>query len=183
MKILVLSDTHGKTEKTCRVFRTLNNIDLIIHCGDYYRDGQTLEDLFGVTVIGVKGNCDGASSPDVKIVPTPHGNILVTHGHLEGVGYDYTKLLYKAEENQCIAVCFGHTHVPVFEDCNGIYLINPGSLTSPRDGTNGSYGMIHSTDYDFRGSIVYYDTIFGATKKSGPSGGYIRGLLNHSDRF
>ena len=40
MKILVLSDTHGKLDKVYRVCEKLNNIDLIIHCGDYIRDAR-----------------------------------------------------------------------------------------------------------------------------------------------
>lgn len=183
MKILVLSDTHGKIQKVCRVFEKLNNIDMIIHCGDYYKDGETLEDLLGVPVVAVKGNCDGALKKDINIVESPAGNILVTHGHSEGVNYDYTKLLYEAEENNCIAVCFGHTHIPVYEDFNGIYLVNPGSLTSPRDGTNGSYAIIQSTDEDFCGAIVYYDTLFKSSVKKKVTGGYIRSLINYSDRF
>ena len=69
------------------------------------------------------------------------------------------------------------------EDFGGIYLINPGSLTNPRDGSNGSYAILHSTEEDFYANIVYYDTVCGSQKKKKPQGGFIRGLLNYSDRF
>ena len=184
MKILLISDTHGKLDKVYQVYEKLNNIDMIIHCGDYKRDGETLEDTLGVPVVAVKGNCDGALKSDFEIVDTPCGKILVTHGHMEGVNYDYNNILYAAEEEDCIAACFGHTHVPFYEDFNGIYLINPGSLSQPRDGSNGSYAILHCTEEDFYGSIVYYDTICGAgNKKKKQQGGYLRGLLNYSDRF
>lgn len=135
MKILLLSDTHGLLDKVYEIYGKLNHIDLIIHCGDYQRDAHTLEDTLGIPIVSVKGNCDGASRPDREIVETPAGKLLITHGHLEGAGYDYNNLLYLAEEKDCIAVCFGHTHVPMCEDFGGIYLINPGSLTNPRDGS------------------------------------------------
>ena len=149
MKILLLSDTHGLLDKVYEIYGKLNHIDLIIHCGDYQRDAHTLEDTLGIPIVSVKGNCDGASRPDREIVETPAGKLLITHGHLEGAGYDYNNLLYLAEEKDCIAVCFGHTHVPMCEDFGGIYLINPGSLTNPRDGSNGSYAILHSTEEDF----------------------------------
>lgn len=183
MKILLLSDTHGLLDKVYEIYGKLNHIDLIIHCGDYQRDAHTLEETLGIPIVSVKGNCDGASRPDREIVETPAGKLLITHGHLEGAGYDYNNLLYLAEEKDCIAVCFGHTHVPMCEDFGGIYLINPGSLTNPRDGSNGSYAILHSTEEDFYANIVYYDTVCGSQKKKKPQGGFIRGLLNYSDRF
>ena len=187
MKILVLSDTHGKLDKVYQVFRKLNNIDMIIHCGDKVRDAETLEDTLGIPVVGVKGNCDGCSVSEQgkswKLVDTPYGKIFVTHGHLEGVSFDVSKLLYKAEELGCVAACFGHTHVAVCEDYDGIMLINPGSLSQPRDGSSGSYVIIHSTEEDFYANIVYYDRLFPESRKRKVTGGFVRGLLNYSDRF
>lgn len=183
MKILVISDTHGHLDKVLRVYEKLTDIDLIIHCGDYQRDGYNLEDILGVKVISVRGNCDGGGSSDFEIVETPGGDILVTHGHAQGVDYDYSRLLYMAQENDCIAVCFGHTHVPVNDYEGDVYFINPGSLSLPRDGSNGSYGIIRSTEEDFYSNIVYYDTIFPPEKNKKVTGGFIRNMLNYSDRF
>ena len=45
-------------------------------------------------------------------------------------------------------VMFGHTHRPFFEDDNGIIVLNPGSLSFPRqEGRKGSY-MILEMDQD-----------------------------------
>lgn len=186
MKIFLLSDTHGDLTKVFRVFEKLNQIDLILHCGDYHRDGNTLEDMLGVKTIAVKGNCDGAESPDRKIVETPGGNILLTHGHLDGAGYNPQKMLYLAEEHQCKAVCFGHTHVAMAEEFDGIHLINPGSLPRPRDGSGGTYGIIHSTESEFYANIVRYDMVCGIddeSKKQPKKKGRLRDMLNYSDRF
>lgn len=195
MKILVISDTHGDLTKVYHLLEKVKNIDLILHCGDNQKDAHELEDTQGIPVVSVKGNCDGGHAPDRKIIDTPYGKIIMTHGHMEGVDFDPTRLIYLAEENDCIAVCCGHTHVPVWEDFNGIIMINPGSLSRPRDGSKeGSYAIIHSTEENFYGNIVYYDKIFPEddhrTKASGNGsskkkvhGGYLRGLLNYSDRF
>lgn len=185
MKILLLSDTHGDLTKVYEIYEKLNNIDLIIHCGDYQKDAFDLEDHLGVPVVSVKGNCDGSRTPDHKIVETPYGNLLITHGHLENAGYDYNLLLYAAEAADCFATCFGHTHVPMCEDFDGIHLINPGSLSRPRDGSNGSYAILRCTEEDFYANIIYYDTVCGpqTKKKKSVKGGFLRDMLNYSDRF
>lgn len=191
MKILLLSDTHGDLDRVYRIYEKLTDIDMIFHCGDYQRDALQLEDTLGIPVLSVKGNCDGCTKPDRKIAETPAGRILLTHGHLEGVGFDETKLLYLAEESDCIAVCCGHTHRALYEDFNGIFLINPGSLTEPRDGSGGTYAILHCEEDQFYGNIVHYDRIFpdrgssgsGNKKTKKPSGGFLRNLLNYSDRF
>ena len=66
MKILVISDTHGKLNKVREVYRKLTNIDLIIHAGDYMRDGEALSKEFAVPVVAVKGNCDGSHSSGAR---------------------------------------------------------------------------------------------------------------------
>ncbi|MCI5884582.1 MAG: metallophosphoesterase [Clostridiales bacterium] len=181
MKIFVTGDTHGKLEKVLKVFEKLKNIDLILHTGDYYDDSRVLESILNVPVIGTRGNCDGSmSSSDFRIAQTDHGNILVTHGHMQGVDYSPEKLLYLAQENECCAAVFGHTHIPYCESYDGIYLINPGSLTRPRDGSKGSYAVITTTESTFAASIIYYNNTF---EKKPPKGGFVKGILNYSDRF
>lgn len=41
MKILVISDTHDKLSKVRDIWPKLNNIDLVIHAGDFYREFDT----------------------------------------------------------------------------------------------------------------------------------------------
>lgn len=196
MKILLLSDTHGSLSRVYEIYEKLSGIDLILHCGDYQSDAYQLEDNLGVPVVSVRGNCDGAMRPDRKVVETPHGRILITHGHTEGAGFSYDKLLYAGEEENCIAVCFGHTHVAMNEDFGGIRLINPGSLSEPRDGSGGTYAILRSTEEEFYANIVRYDRICGTNGNNGSGtkngrtaekqktkGGFLRDLLNYSDRF
>jgi phosphoesterase, MJ0936 family len=186
MNIFVISDTHGHLEKAYDMYNKISQtdkIDAIIHCGDYQRDGGLVESTLGIPVTSVQGNCDGTRQRDFKVVETPAGKILVTHGHIENVDYNYNNLLYLAQENDCICVCFGHTHFPVIEKEQGITLVNPGSLTFPRDGTNGSCALLHLTENLVDGLIIYYDESFGNNKKKKARGGYLRGLLNYSDRF
>lgn len=184
MKILLISDTHGELDKVIQVYNKLSGIDMIIHCGDYERDANALKDSLKIPVVSIKGNCDSSTEPHRKTAETPYGNLMVTHGHIEGVNYGTNKLLYLAEENGCIGVCFGHTHVALCENCGEIYLLNPGSLTNPRDGSKGSCIVISCTKDEFHANIVYYDTLCASNDdKKTVRGGFIRGLLNYSDRF
>ena len=182
MKILVIGDTHGKLNKVREVYAKLTNIDLIAHTGDLITDAAALGKEFNVPVVAAKGNCDSSySKEDFEIIETECGNILLTHGHMEQVNYQLTTLMYKAMEENCIAVLFGHTHKALIDECEGIHFVNPGSLSRPRDNSDGSYAIVRTSDEGFDASIVYYSTIMGSPKK--PNSGYIRGLLNYSDRF
>lgn len=183
MKILVIGDTHGKLSKVRDVYQKLTNIDLIIHTGDHMRDGLDFGQEVHVPVVAVPGNCDGSHSHrDFDIVETECGNILVTHGHMQGVSYDLTNLLYKACEEDCIAAVFGHTHCALIDEYDGIHFVNPGSLTQPRDGSGGTYAIIRTDEDAFDASVVYYSTVMG-TGSGQTRAGYIRSLLQYSDRF
>lgn len=190
MKILAISDTHGKLNKVRDIWPKLKNIDLILHGGDYRDDGLKLEQELNVPVIAVRGNCDGGGSGDYETVDTEFGRILLVHGHVQGVSYSTDRLVYKALEEGCCAAVYGHTHVSANLLLDGsadagrntsqVRLINPGSLTLPRDGSGGSYAIIRTDADRLDASIVYYNTVMGReTVKSGT----LRNLLNNSDRF
>lgn len=181
MKILVLSDTHGSITKAREVIEKNSRIDLIIHCGDGFEDAKDLEDIYHIKTVAVRGNND-MEGPDIEKIDAEGISIMVTHGHMFSAYCGVTNLLYKAEEMNCDIVCFGHTHIPLCEDEDGIKLLNPGSLTYPSDRTNGSYGIITIEDGIAYANIVYYDTVCG-NKNNKPKGGKIRGMLNYSDRF
>ena len=185
MKILVIGDTHGKLNKVHDIMPKLTGLDLIIHTGDYQRDGKLLQEMYHIPVVSVPGNCDGSyGREDFEIVETEWGNIFVTHGHAQHVSYDLNRLMYAAIEQGCQAAVFGHTHCSLVDEVDGFHLINPGSLTQPRDGSGGSYAIIRTTEDSFNASIVYYTTIMGGGRKgSGSNSGFIKNMLNYVDRF
>lgn len=196
MRILVLSDTHGSTARALDVYKKLKKngpVDLIIHCGDFYTDAIKLGEITGVPTAWVKGNCDGSFDDDnYQIVETEYGNIFVTHGHMENVDFSQQNVYYRAIEKGCVAALFGHTHRAVSAEAGGIHLMNPGSLTKPRDGSGGTFGLITTDSENFRGVIYEYDKFMSSGGDGGNGsggaktkvqGGYIRSLLNYSDRF
>lgn len=179
MKMLVISDTHGEMGKVYEVYRSLEDIHMIVHLGDLKSDAADLEEKLGIEVVGVKGNMDGARAKEdsSEVIDTEAGKILLTHGHADGVSYDVSKLYYRALEKGCIAAFFGHTHIPYLDGSGQVILLNPGSLTRPRDGSAGSYAIVEADQNGIKSEIRYY------RKNVKPRGGYISGLINYSDRF
>lgn len=184
MNILVLSDTHGRLQAAQEMYERLCAgiiIDHIIHCGDYARDAEALARRYKIPFTAVRGNCDGCTRREWKTVETPAGNILVIHGHTEHVGQTLSGAAKLARAENCIAVCFGHTHVPVNETVDGIRMINPGSLTFPRDGTEGSAALIVATEKALTAQILWYGAAPGPADGRSARGGFLRRILNYSD--
>ena len=53
--------------------------------------------------------------------------------------YFFPFFFYTAAENDCDIALFGHIHVPVDEEWEGIRILNPGSISRPRGGSKKSY--------------------------------------------
>ena len=84
-------------------------------------------------LIMVAGNNDYDPDMDrVKIIDIGKYKAVVTHGHRYHLYSGYDPLFYLATENHADYVFFGHTHVPVIHEEGPVTLINPGSLTYPR---------------------------------------------------
>lgn len=188
MRILVISDTHGSTIRAEEVYKKLNStgkIDYIIHCGDYIDDGIKLRDKLGVKALLTKGNCDNSFSEDeFAILETEAGNILAVHGHMQRVSYSLEYLYELAIDNNCVCAVFGHTHRGIFTNVNGIYMMNPGSLTRPRDASLGSFGILEIDGDTISGQIYSYNNFMKDEKtKKKVTTGHLSSLLNYSDRF
>ena len=188
MRILVLSDTHGDITKAIEVYKKLNKtkkIDYIVHCGDYIDDGLRLRDKLGVKVLLTKGNCDNSFNEDeFAILETEAGNILAVHGHMQRVSYSLEYLYELAIDNNCVCALFGHTHRGLFTNVNGIHIMNPGSLTRPRDASSGSFGILEIDGDTISGQIYSYENFMSDEKsKKKITTGHLSSLLNYSDRF
>ena len=180
MRIYVISDTHGKIDKAIEIYHTLTEIDLIVHLGDHWNDAKRMKEQLNVPLIGVKGNMDGSFTREgYHILETDFGKIFLSHGHMESVKQSYENIMYKAESLQCRAAFFGHTHIPLFHEAEGFYLLNPGSLSLPVGGRRSSYAVVTVTQDSFAASILYVDVQQSRKTESGT----IKNMLNDSDRF
>jgi len=145
MRILVISDTHGDTNKAEEAIRSNKEVSLIIHLGDYYRDAQKLSGMFpNIPVEYIYGNSDFMieNVPAEKLLEVCGKKIFITHGHRYSVKWDYGRLYKKAEELKADMILFGHTHVPEIIEKDDVFLLNPGSTSDPRDESDESYAII-----------------------------------------
>ena len=183
MKILVISDTHGDIKRAVNLVNSIKAIELIIHCGDNKRDAEKLSERFpDIEVIAVSGNCDMHMGVDFTIVDTEAGDIFVTHGHDYGVNHNLSEIVEAAKDYDCKAMCFGHTHKPLCVEHDGVLIVNPGSLSEPRGGSEPSCAVITTDGGKFYANIVHYDTVCSSKTELRKSG-KLRDMLNYSDGF
>ncbi len=143
MRIMVVSDTHGRIKDVVDQYQKFKNIDMIIHLGDYHRDALRIKELVNSKMVCVKGNTDGEfSEKSYKVIEIEGHKILLTHGHMEKVKSNLLQLYYKTVSLSCDAVLFGHTHIPVNIRNKGILFLNPGSPTMPKGGNPPSFALI-----------------------------------------
>jgi uncharacterized protein len=145
MKILVLSDTHGDIDKAEKAIKSHKDINLVIHLGDYFRDAEKLSSLFpNLKVEYIYGNSDFmiGDVPGEKLLEFDGKRIFITHGHRYAVKWDYDKLHQKAEELRVDLLLFGHTHISDVVKKKNYVLVNPGSISDPRNDSSESYALI-----------------------------------------
>ncbi len=143
MRITVISDSH-KSERTVRAILTdREDSKHIFFLGDVTPDIEDIKLEFpDKNFYIVSGNCDYFSSYPSSDIETVGGKkIFYTHGHTLGVKHGIGRLLETAKQLNCQIALFGHTHASqiLYED--GIYLVNPGSCSQPRD-FHKSYAVI-----------------------------------------
>lgn len=141
MKILIVSDTHGKHENLEILLEQVAPIDLLIHLGDAEGCEDYIEALAECPIEIVSGNNDFFSMlPREKELQLGKYKILITHGHYYYVNEGIREIQTEAVSRDCDIVMFGHTHRPVIDYGKNVITINPGSLTYPRqEGKRPSY--------------------------------------------
>ncbi|KAF2956554.1 phosphodiesterase [Marinitoga sp. 38H-ov] len=153
MKLAVISDTHGSLYYFEKAYNYIKDVDRIIHLGDYLYHGprNPLPEGYNPMELSNKlkefkkrtfitGNCD--SQIDLKLLNIPeispysvesYGsfNFFFTHGWDPNI--DDAILL--AKKYNCQFLIHGHTHIPKFEKLENINVINPGSVSLPKENT------------------------------------------------
>ena len=147
MKILVMSDTHGNLENAKYVLEKVisTGVKTVLHCGDYISDARLLQKFYPeIEVYGVYGNCDvGFGGAYSEVVTLEGVAIYMSHGHKYGVKWgEYEEVAIDAIAHEAqVAIC-GHSHEAYLQKEQGILIMNPGSLTLPRDSRYPSYGIL-----------------------------------------
>lgn len=154
MRVLIVSDTHRHNDNYFRVLEREEQLDMVIHCGDAEGSEYLLQEAAGCPLHIVMGNNDFFSNlPKEEEVEIAGKKVLITHGHYYCVNNGYELLKDEALSRDFDIVMYGHTHRPVVDKRDGIVVVNPGSLTYPRqEGRRPSYIMLEINekgDMDF----------------------------------
>ena len=141
MKILIVSDTHGHSDKLEFIINKIKPIDMLIHLCDVEDGEYTLSRLVQCEIQVVSGNNDFFSNYDrEKEITIGKYKAFITHGHRYYVNSGSEIIKEEGIRRGADIVMFGHTHVPLLEIDRNIVALNPGSLTYPRqEGRRPSY--------------------------------------------
>ncbi len=161
MKYLVVSDLHG-VKSYVSEFEKLVQLelpdkivllgDILSNTSDDYLLSETLN-LYKDKIIGIKGNNDtyyvekllDFKLNDYYIERINNKNFFFTHGHL----------LYSFDFDNVDYIISGHTHISGIKEYMNIKVINPGSISLPRDFKH-TYMIISDKIYikDIDGNIL-----------------------------
>lgn len=164
-KLLVISDIHGALSGAELLLDAIavHEPKLILCLGDIlyhgprndlpasYAPKKVIEIMNTLTgkIIAVRGNCEAEvdqmvlSFPvmaDYNVIPYGERKIFMSHGHVYG-----PKNLPALNEKDIFLS--GHTHIPTAAEKDGIFLLNPGSASLPKDGHPCSYGLFDETGF------------------------------------
>ena len=170
MKIMFISDIHGSykyLKKALDIFELEQakklGIELKSHLSsisDGYEPKKVIKLLNDIRnkIIAVRGNCDAEVDQmvlefpiraDYATIDIDNHHFFLTHGHL----FDENNL---PNLNKGDVFVYGHIHKQVVKEKEGIYIINPSSISLPKEGKN-SYGIYENNIFyikELNGDIV-----------------------------
>lgn len=147
MKILIVSDTHKHNENMFQILEDIGQLDMVIHCGDAEGAEHIIREKINCPLYIVSGNNDFFSELDNEIVfNIEEKNILLTHGHYYYVSMGMDRLVEEAKSRDIDIVIYGHTHRPHIENIDGVTVLNPGSISYPRQNDKVPTYILMETD-------------------------------------
>lgn len=179
----IISDTHMPARwKTLHpvIFQIFADVDLVFHAGDV-GELWVLDELSQFApVIAVHGNDETVEAtkalPYQQVVVTAGHRILLTHSHYPDHGVEMEqrkiddwhpklqRLADWARRDGCDIVVYGHTHIPMFVEYDGVWIINSGGIASGGYGVRQTVQTVARLRFQNNGapSVVHYDLNNGA---------------------
>lgn len=143
-RILVISDSHGKLGHAIKMI-DVGNFDHVIHLGDMTSDAFDLQSINeDVLIHSVRGNCDfyDYDTEEILILTINGTRIFACHGHQYGVKGSLHRIEKAARKRQADIGLFGHSHRQLVADVGELILMNPGSISLPRDSQYPGCGIL-----------------------------------------
>ena len=145
MRIGIMSDSHGNTMAVDQAIQKAGQVDVWLHAGDLIQDAEYLSIVTGKEVIHVAGNCDWPQSsvPEEILIEKAGHKIFLSHGHIYGVKRGNSDYYRAALAKGADVAIYGHTHVAEIDEKKNCLMINPGSVSHPRDGQAQSFMVLN----------------------------------------
>ncbi|KWX71541.1 phosphodiesterase [Paenibacillus riograndensis] len=175
MKLMFISDIHGSLHWLEQALAKAEEEQphTLVVLGDFLYHGprNPLPDgydpqgvaaklnAYDKSLVAVRGNCDAEVDQMLLQFPMMGDYVLIlhegrkiyaTHGH----GFSIDNLPPLAPGDVFIQ---GHTHLPVADVKEGITVLNPGSISLPKENNPNSYAILENGEFiikDFAGKIV-----------------------------
>lgn len=148
MRAIVFSDTHGNMAAADKIIQDNISCDYFIFLGDGVDEIEILRSKYPEkSFFYVAGNCDKCSAPTSLVIELFNTKIYLTHGHLCDVSENTKELVKTAVKEKAAIALFGHTHKRYCKQESGIYILNPGSASIPKDGLSPSCAFIDITPF------------------------------------
>lgn len=153
----MVSDTHGRHGKFEIAMENVGEIDALFHLGDIQGEEEYFERVCHCPVFMVAGNNDfWSDQPFSREVDLAGKKIFMTHGHGQQVHAGVEKLAVEGKKKNADIVMFGHTHMPFAEQLEGMWILNPGSLTYPRQSNHkASYMILEIVEGEIKVEVKY----------------------------
>ena len=157
MKILIVSDTHRRDGNLRAIIEKQSPFDMLIHLGDtegseiYFKEWVNNDNC---VIHVVRGNNDFfCSLPREREITLGKYKVLITHGHYYYISMGTEMLKEEARARNFDIAMFGHTHRPYLEQERDVTVLNPGSMSYPRqEGRKPSYMVM---EIDGNGDAAY----------------------------
>ena len=153
MKVLVFSDCHGNTRYLEDAISSHPEINDIIFLGDGISDVDDVACFYPTkSFYCVTGNCDRSDMrPSSSVISIGSVKMYLSHGHYM---HSLEDLVKTVKENGAEVVLFGHTHFAKLDYTDGVHIMNPGSISIPRDEPRPSYGILELTEKGILKTII-----------------------------
>lgn len=161
MKVLIVSDSHRDNSNIEKVLKKVKPIDMLIHCGDAEGAERYIQQLAECPIYVVAGNNDFFSTLQKELVfNIDKYKVFLTHGHYYYVSMGTERLVEEAKLRGVDIVMYGHTHKPLIDIRDDIVIINPGSISYPRqEGRKPTYIIMETDEYGDAHYTLNYVTV------------------------
>ncbi len=174
MKLLIASDIHGSYYYANIIKEAFEKqkCDQILLLGDLLYHGPRndlpkeyapkkvipLLNALKPYITAVRGNCEAEVDQmvlefpcmdDYATIKWHNRTLYASHGHI----YSPDALPNKIQKHDVFL--FGHIHIPVMECKDGIHILNPGSISIPKDNSAHSYGILEDDSFNLYDDMLH----------------------------